>query len=362
MIILPAIDIKDGNCVRLFKGDFSTVEKVASDYLETAKGFEAAGSEWIHMVDLDGAKEGRPVNTKIYTDVAEKTNLKVELGGGIRSLETIDEYLKMGITRVILGSVALKEPEFVKDATDRNRTSPFAFTGNKFEFRMVGSSDSIGSPNTILNAIVAEAFCEAADILEQADNFELAVHDLIKEYMTKHQRIIFNGDGYSQKWIEEAARRGLPNIKTTVEAVDALLAKVRDTQTENIIKAGNLIAESVANGGCIYLSGIVHGIELDLIYRGGGPIFYKHFTYKMEIDAPARKRDNSDLGYERQTLAAARYALQQSNFRPGDVLFVSSVSGRTAHVVDLAYEAVQMGIKVIAFEPDARNYRKLEKQ
>ena len=76
MIILPAIDIKDGNCVRLFKGDFSTVEKVASDYLETAKGFEAAGAEWIHMVDLDGAKEGRPVNTKIYTDVAEKTGLK----------------------------------------------------------------------------------------------------------------------------------------------------------------------------------------------------------------------------------------------------------------------------------------------
>ena len=94
------------NCVRLFKGDFSTVEKVASDYLETAKSFENAGASWIHMVDLDGAKEGRPVNTKIYTDVAEKTNLKVELGGGIRSIETIQEYLNMGITRVILGSVA----------------------------------------------------------------------------------------------------------------------------------------------------------------------------------------------------------------------------------------------------------------
>lgn len=119
MIILPAIDIKDGNCVRLFKGDFSTVEKVASDYLETAKGFENAGASWIHMVDLDGAKEGRPVNTKIYTDVAEKTNLKVELGGGIRSLETIEEYLSMGITRVILGSVALKNPELVSRAVER---------------------------------------------------------------------------------------------------------------------------------------------------------------------------------------------------------------------------------------------------
>uniref|UniRef100_UPI0040576738 glutamine synthetase III family protein n=1 Tax=Acetatifactor sp. TaxID=1872090 RepID=UPI0040576738 len=113
-------------------------------------------------------------------------------------------------------------PDFVKDATDRNRTSPFAFTGNKFEFRMVGSEDSIGSPNTTLNAIVAEAFCEAADILEKAENFELAVHDLIKEYMTKHQRIIFNGDGYAKEWTEEAARRGLPNIPSMVEAVDTL--------------------------------------------------------------------------------------------------------------------------------------------
>lgn len=113
-------------------------------------------------------------------------------------------------------------PNLVKDATDRNRTSPFAFTGNKFEFRMVGSADSIASPNTILNAIVAEAFCEAADILENASDFELAVHDLIKEYMTKHQRIIFNGNGYSEEWVEEAERRGLPNIKSMVEAVETL--------------------------------------------------------------------------------------------------------------------------------------------
>ena len=109
-----------------------------------------------------------------------------------------------------------------KDATDRNRTSPFAFTGNKFEFRMVGSADSIASPNTILNAIVAEAFCEAADRLEGAEDFEAAVHDLIKEYMTKYQRIIFNGDGYSDEWIEEAERRGLPNIKSMIEAAGSL--------------------------------------------------------------------------------------------------------------------------------------------
>lgn len=113
-------------------------------------------------------------------------------------------------------------PELIKDATDRNRTSPFAFTGNKFEFRMTGSSDSVASPNTTLNAIVAEAFCEAADILEAADDFKLAVHDLIKQHMIEHQRIVFNGNSYSDEWVIEAEKRGLPNIATMVEAIDAL--------------------------------------------------------------------------------------------------------------------------------------------
>ena len=116
-------------------------------------------------------------------------------------------------------------PDLDKDATDRNRTSPFAFTGNKFEFRMVGSADSIAGPNTILNAIVAEAFCEAADKLEKAKDFNTAVHDLIKEYMTKHQRIIFNGNGYADEWVREAEKRGLPNIKSMVEAAGTLTTK-----------------------------------------------------------------------------------------------------------------------------------------
>ena len=113
-------------------------------------------------------------------------------------------------------------PDLTKDATDRNRTSPFAFTGNKFEFRMVGSKDSIAAPNTVLNTIVAEAFAEACDVLEKADDFEMAVHDLIKKYLTEHQRIIFNGNGYSDAWVEEAERRGLPNIKSMVDAIPAL--------------------------------------------------------------------------------------------------------------------------------------------
>ena len=116
-------------------------------------------------------------------------------------------------------------PDFAKDATDRNRTSPFAFTGNKFEFRMVGSRDSVAGANVVINTIVAEAFAEACDVLEQAEDFDLAVHDLIKEYATRHQRIVFSGNGYSQEWVEEAQRRGLSNLRCMVDAIPALTSE-----------------------------------------------------------------------------------------------------------------------------------------
>ena len=113
-------------------------------------------------------------------------------------------------------------PTFSKDATDRNRTSPFAFTGNKFEFRMVGSAQSIADPNIVLNTIIAETLSQAADILEAADDFDAACHDLIKKWASAHTRIIFNGDGYSDEWVKEAERRGLPNIRNTVDAFSVL--------------------------------------------------------------------------------------------------------------------------------------------
>lgn len=116
MIIFPAIDIKDGNCVRLVKGEYSTAHKVAEDPLETARSFEAAGAEWIHMVDLDGAKDAALVNKDIFIRVAKETGLKVEVGGGIRSMEAVDYYLQSGISRVILGSAAVKNPAFAQEA------------------------------------------------------------------------------------------------------------------------------------------------------------------------------------------------------------------------------------------------------
>lgn len=160
-----------------------------------------------------GAHEAPPAIISIFLGEQLEDVVKQLVETGIASKLIEGGTLQTGVSTL---------PDFKKDATDRNRTSPFAFTGNKFEFRSVGSEDSIGSPNTTLNAIVAEAFCEAADVLEKADDFDVAVHDLIKEYMTKHQRIIFNGDGYSDEWIQEAERRGLPNIPSMVEAVDSL--------------------------------------------------------------------------------------------------------------------------------------------
>lgn len=131
------------------------------------------------------------------------------------------------------------------------------------------------------------------------------------------------------------------------EAVDDLINKVRTTQRENIIKAGEMIADTVAGGGNVYLSGICHSVEWDLINRGGGVEFYKHFDYKMSVEKNGRVRDRSDLDTE--TWGMAAYALRLSDMRPGDLLMVSSVSGRTKNVVDLAYEAKKFGIKVLGF-------------
>ena len=160
-----------------------------------------------------GANEAPPAIISMFLGEQLEDVVKqlVETGAANTCIE--GERLETGVSTL---------PDFVKDATDRNRTSPFAFTGNKFEFRSLGSSDSVASPNTTLNTIVAEAFCEAADRIEASDNVEKAVHDLIKEYMTAHRRIIFNGDGYSPAWVKEAARRGLPNIDNMVDTVEVL--------------------------------------------------------------------------------------------------------------------------------------------
>ena len=163
-----------------------------------------------------GADEAPPAIISVFLgeqleDVIEQL---VSTGEATHSLK--GGTLRTGVTTL---------PDLYKDATDRNRTSPFAFTGNKFEFRMVGSRDSVANSNIVLNTIVAEAFADTCDVLEQAEDFDKAVHDLIKEYAIENQRIIFNGNGYSEEWVKEAERRGLPNIKSMVEAIPAIVSE-----------------------------------------------------------------------------------------------------------------------------------------
>ena len=119
MILLPAIDIKDGQCVRLLQGDYDTAQVVAEDPVKTAKGFQEEGARWLHMVDLDGAKDGKPVNAQTVFAVRAQVDMHIELGGGIRDMETLSFYLEGGVDRVILGSAALHDPAFVKAAVKR---------------------------------------------------------------------------------------------------------------------------------------------------------------------------------------------------------------------------------------------------
>lgn len=160
-----------------------------------------------------GANEAPPAIISVYLGEQLQDVLSQLISTGEATHSIAGQRLETGVKTL---------PDFMKDAADRNRTSPFAFTGNKFEFRMVGSQDSIAQSNVVLNTIVAEAFCEACDVMEKADDFDMAVHDLIKEYATEHQRIVFNGNGYTEEWVQEAMRRGLPNITSMVDAIPAL--------------------------------------------------------------------------------------------------------------------------------------------
>ncbi|MBQ9802964.1 MAG: glutamine synthetase III [Clostridia bacterium] len=152
-------------------------------------------------------------------------------------------------------------PTFTKDTSDRNRTSPFAFTGNKFEFRMLGSSQNISMPNVVLNTAVAESFRQFADVLESAEDFDKALALLIKDTFTKHKRILFNGNGYSEEWEQEAARRGLSNLKTTVDAIKVFTAQ----------KHIDLFA--------------AHGVMSEVEMRSREEIMYENYAKVINIEA-----------------------------------------------------------------------------
>ena len=161
-----------------------------------------------------GANEAPPAIISVFLGDQLTEILEQIENGGAKSSKSIGE-LKFGVSTL---------PTLPKDATDRNRTSPFAFTGNKFEFRMVPSSASIAGPNTVLNTIVAETLSRMADRLEKAGNVDAEAQSIVKEIVKNHKRIIFNGNNYSDEWVVEAEKRGLPNIRSTVGAIQALIS------------------------------------------------------------------------------------------------------------------------------------------
>ena len=187
------------------------VIKAVDDYQDLLRlSVASAGND--HRL---GANEAPPAVVSIF--------LGDELSAILEAIETDTPYSAAEKTQMKLGVHTL--PRFARDTTDRNRTSPFAFTGNKFEFRMVGSSDSIACCNIMLNTAVAESLKQFADELEGADNFESSLHALIQKTIKAHKRIIFNGNGYEDAWLEEAARRGLSNLRTTPDCVPHMLDK-----------------------------------------------------------------------------------------------------------------------------------------
>ena len=182
----------------------------------------AAVDKYAKLLRVSVASAGN--DHRLGANEAPPAVISIFLGDELESiLSAIDKGISPEDAEHTLMNIGAKIlPTFTKDTTDRNRTSPFAFTGNKFEFRMVGSQDTVGEPNIVLNTIVAEAFSNACDVLEEADDFQTALHDYIKELAIKHQRITFNGNGYSREWAEEAARRGLPDIRSMIDAIPAL--------------------------------------------------------------------------------------------------------------------------------------------
>jgi glutamine synthetase len=183
-----------------------------------------------------GANEAPPAIVSVFlgdqlTDIFEQL-----AKGGAKSSKRGGE-LKLGVSTL---------PPLPKDCTDRNRTSPFAFTGNKFEFRMVGSSQSVSGPSFVLNTIVADVLCEIADALEKADNVRTAAQKILREIATEHARIVFNGDNYSEDWVKQAESRGLPNVRSTVESVLSIPSKenTRLFSKHGVLSAGELKART----------------------------------------------------------------------------------------------------------------------
>ncbi len=233
-----------------------------------------------------GASEAPPAIISIY--------LGEEIEGVLKAIEKGESYVKKEKTNLKMGAKVL--PTIPKDSTDRNRTSPFAFTGNKFEFRMVGSSTNIACPNFIINAIVASELKKFADILENAQDFEKTLDELLRDTVKNHKRIIFSGNNYSKEWEIEAERRGLLNLKTTVDALPLyasdknveLFESLKILSKNEILSRTEILLENYSN--IVHIEGIT---ALDMARKEIVPAIIKYQSFLLKELKEKKKLSSS---------------------------------------------------------------------
>lgn len=271
-----------------------------------------------------GANEAPPAIISIF--------LGDELTAILESIENDTPYDTIGKELMKIGADVL--PKFTKDTTDRNRTSPFAFTGNKFEFRMPGSALSVAQPNIMLNTVIADVLDEFADYLETSQDFEADLHTLIQNTLKEHKRIIFNGNGYDDSWVSEAQKRGLLNLKTTV---DALPYSILPENIELFERQGVLMKDEIVSRYEIMMEEYtkVLNIEaltmIDMVKKQILPAILK---FEKELaDTALLKRSLTETlpaSYELQTLESVSYFMEQAYAALKDL----EIKVKELHVID----------------------------
>ncbi len=304
------------------------VIKAVDEYAELLRASAAnAGND--HRL---GAHEAPPAIISIFLG-EELSDILEQLKNGKPNYSKQGGQLTVGV---------LTLPTLPKDSTDRNRTSPFAFTGNKFEFRMVPSSSSIADPNTVLNTIVAEILCQMADRLEKAPDFHQELSLILQEIAVNHSRVIFDGNGYSEDWVKEAQRRGLPNITSTVEAISALINKKTTALYEKhkVFSATELHARYE-----IYLEQYSKTINIealtmiDVAKRQIFPTVMRYATELAHSINTIRLTDpNLDVSAQSSLLQKTSTLLNELNS------FIDSLQGATTQAKQLHGDAYEQGI------------------
>ncbi len=276
-----------------------------------------------------GANEAPPAIVSIF--------LGEELTEILNSIENGTLYTGHEKTQMEIGVTVL--PHFPKDTTDRNRTSPFAFTGNKFEFRMPGSSLSIAGPNIVLNTIVAETLCQFADILEKSKDFNAELDQLIKTTIKKHRRIIFNGNGYDESWIKEAESRGLSNLKNTPEALPAFISD----KSIKLFTKHHVFSEAEVRSRCeILLENYCKTLNIEaltMIDMVNKYVLPAAFSYQHELLEVAEKKKTLGISAEAENKVMTKLTeLTESTVKRLDFLTTETAEVKRCSD-DLFYEA-----------------------